>query len=546
MSDATRTTPPAEPARRRHYVWLVLIMVLGLALRAGYLTYAIHTPEYTWADPDGYIERARRLVRSGEWRWTFEAATFRIVNRRHALPPAFSVVLSFFLLYPGFPLSAQIAFMLLGIASLALLFELGRLVHSPRAGLIAAAASAVAVHNIIGVWSASQEGLYVPLILLAFVLVGRATLSNSPPWRFAIAGFVFGLAALTRSMPLFFIVPAAVFLVFLAPTRRAGSAWGVALAAGFLLPTLPYVVALSTHFGEVALIDTHGSIHQTAVAPGASAPGVGETAAAIWRSMAAAPVEFVRQCLERARTLLHVNGGRILQIYVVTDSYPMAVVWKTVVHTGTDLLVILAATLAPLGSAVCRNPRVAVVWLLWAAVNVGIASVGGFSGARLRAPFEPVLVVLAAAMVSGSWVTRWRWIAVAAAMSLVIASAMLPQVPRSLGAWPDYGIEWPSIWKRGNGRIIGPTGVNVPAFGALAEFTLSREPSTAAQSPATAVQIRGAGVALESRRIAPGESQQFRIWWPRQGLAFIQIDGRSQDGRSPADLRDLRISVPRR
>jgi 4-amino-4-deoxy-L-arabinose transferase-like glycosyltransferase len=545
MSDATRTTPPTGPTRRRHYVWLALIMVLGLALRAGYLNYAIHTPEYTWEDPDGYIERARRLVRSGEWRWTFEAATFRIGNRRHALPPGFSVFLSFFLLYPGFPLSAQIAFMLLGIASLALIFELGRLVHSPRAGLIAAAASAVAVHNIIGVWSTSQEGLYVPLILLAFILVGRATLSNSPPWRFAIAGLVFGLAALTRSMPLFFIVPAAVVLVFLAPTRRAGSAWGVALVVGFLLPTLPYVVALSTNFGEVALIDTHGSIHQTAVVPGASAPGVGETAAAIWRSMAAAPVEFVRQCLERARTLLHVNGGRILQIYVVTDSYPMALAWKTVVHTGTDLLVILAATLAPLGSAVCRNPRVAVVWLLWAAVNVGIASVGGFSGARLRAPFEPVLIVLAAAMVSGTWVLRWRWIAVAAAISVVIASAMLPQVPRSLAGWPDYGVEWPSIWKRGNGRIIGPAGVNIPAFRGLAEFTLTREPSTSPQGPATAVQIRGAGVALESRTIAPGESQQFRIWWPRQGLAFLQIDGRSQDGRTPRDLRDLRISVPR-
>jgi len=520
-------------------------MVLGLALRAGYLNYAIQTPEYTWEDPDGYIERARRLVRSGEWRWTFDAATYRIVNRRHALPPGFSVVLSLFLQYPGFPLSAQIAFMLLGIASLALIFELGRLVHSPRAGLIAAAASAVAVHNIIGVWSASQEGLYVPLILFAFVLVGRATLSNAPPWRFLIAGFVFGLAALTRSMPLFFIVPAAAALVFLAPTRRTGSAWAVALVAGFLLPTLPYVVALSTHFGEVALIDTHGSIHQTAVAPGATAPGVGETAAAIWRSMTAAPLEFVRQCLERARTLLHVNGGRILQIYVITDSYAMAIAWKAAVHAGTDLLVILAATLAALGSAICRNPRVAVLWLLWTAVNAGIASVGGFSGARLRAPFEPVLIVLAAALVSGGWVRRWRWLPVAAAVTLAIAAAMLPQVPRSLAGWPDYGVEWPSIWKREHGRLVGPAGVNIPAFDALADFTLTREPSAAAQALRTDVQIRGAGVTLESRTIAPGESQQFHIWWPRQGLAFLRIDGRSADRGTPADLQDFLISVPR-
>lgn len=539
------TTAPVEPARRRHYVWLALIMVVGLGLRAGYLNYAIQTPDYTWEDPDGYIERARRLVRSGEWRWTFDAATYRIVNRRHALPPGFSVALSTFLLFPGFPLTAQIAFLLLGIASLALIFELGRLVHSPRAGLVAAAASALAVPNIIGVWSASQEGLYIPLILLAFVLAGRAILSNAAPWRFAIVGVVFGLAALTRSMPLFFIGPAALTLVFLAPTRREGSAHALALVAGFLLPTLPYIVALSAHFGEIALIDTHGSIHQTAVSPGASAPGVGETTAAIWRAMLAAPAEFVRQCLERARTLLHVNGGRLLQIYVVTDSYPMAVAWKTAVHAGTDLLVILAATLSPLGSAICRNPRVAVVWILWAAVNVAIATVGGFSGARLRAPFEPLLIVLAAVVVSGGWLYRWRWIAPAAVLAAVIASAMLPQVPRSLAAWPDYGVEWPTIWKRDHGRLSGPAGVNIPAFAALAEFTLTRQPSDAPHASATEVQIRGAGVTLESRTIAPGESQQFRIWWPRQGLAFLHIEGRSTDQSTPADLRDLRISVPR-
>ena len=108
---AEARTPPAQ---RRHYVWLALIMVVGLALRAGYLSYAINTPDYTWQDPDGYIGRARRLVPDGHWRWTFDAVTYQIANRRHALPPGYSVFLSFFLLFPGFPLTAQLGLMVMG------------------------------------------------------------------------------------------------------------------------------------------------------------------------------------------------------------------------------------------------------------------------------------------------------------------------------------------------------------------------------------------------------------------------------------------------
>jgi hypothetical protein len=189
---------------RRHYLWLAVLLLVAGALRVGYLHHAMHTPDYTWGDPDGYIEQARRLTAGGGWRWTFDAVTYEIDQRRHALPPGFSVFLSFFLLFPGFPLSAQLAFIGLALLSIALLFDLGRLVHSPRAGLIAAAASALAVHNIIGVWSTSQEGLYLPLMLVAFNLLARAMIAESSAWAFAGVGLTFGVATLVRSMPLVF------------------------------------------------------------------------------------------------------------------------------------------------------------------------------------------------------------------------------------------------------------------------------------------------------------------------------------------------------
>jgi hypothetical protein len=540
MGEPIEAGPRTSRAQRHDYVWLAVILVLGFALRAGYLHYAVHTPDYSWQDPDGYIGQARHLVSGGEWRWTFDAVTFRIKNRRHALPPGYSVFLSIFAGYPSFPLNVQIALLLVGTVSIALLFELGRLVHSPRAGLIAAGISAVAVHNIIGVWSTNQESVYVPLVLLAFILTGRAMVADARPWRFAVAGFVFGLAALTRSMPLFFLAPMAAVLVLMAPRRQRGAVQALALVAGFLLPTVPYSVALSSHFGEVAIIDTHGSVFLP-VAPGTEAASIAETAAVVVRSFVAAPGEFLLQNLERARSLLHINGGRILQIYVVADSYVSAVAWKAAVHAGTDLLLILSATLAPLGAAMCRQPRVAVVWLLWAAVNVGITSVAGFSGARMRAPFEPLLIVLAAVVISGGWCRRRIWLLPAAALSLVVAAAVLPQVPRSLAGWPDYGIEWPSIWKRGNGRIVGPAGVSVPAFNALAEFAIERAPSADPGTPPAEIEIRGGGVTLDSATIVPGDMRRFKVWWPSRGLAFLHIEARRDGGAAD----DLRIVVDR-
>jgi 4-amino-4-deoxy-L-arabinose transferase-like glycosyltransferase len=520
---------------RHHYIWVAAILLVGATLRLGYLQYAMQMPDYTWADPDGYIEQARRLTSDGGWRWTFDAVTYRINQRRHALPPGFSVFLSLFLLFPGFPLSAQLAFIGLGLFSIAVLFDLGRLLHSSRAGLIAAAASALAVHNIIGVWSTSQEGLYLPVMLVAFNLLARAMIADAAPWRFAAVGVTFGLATLVRSMPLFFAVPAALAIAWLARDRRQGVFCGAAFLAGFLLPTAPYSIALSHYFGEVTIIDTHGSIHQ-AVAPGASAPSIGETASALWDTVSASPGTFIVQCLERARSLLHINGGRILQIYVVADSYASAVAWKAAVHLATDGLLLCAATLAPLGAALSHRPRVAVPWLLWTAVNVGIASVGGFSGARLRAPFEPFLVVLAAVVFAGGWRVAPKWIAAALPFTAVMAVAVLPQVPRSVAGWPDYGVKWPSIWIRDYGRLSESAGINVPAFNAVAEFSVTWAPRD--ERP-IAVQIRGAGVTLDSHTFGAGETHRFKVWWPPRALAFLRIES------AEPPQGELRIAVPR-
>ena len=58
-----------------------------------------------------------------------------------------------FALFPGFPLSAQIAQLALSVASIGLMYPIGHRLHSRLTGLLAAAAYALWVPNIFNVWS---------------------------------------------------------------------------------------------------------------------------------------------------------------------------------------------------------------------------------------------------------------------------------------------------------------------------------------------------------------------------------------------------------
>lgn len=509
---------------RTQRVALALIVFTAFGLRLGYLIHAQNTPGYAWEDPDGYLFRASRMVRSGDWRWSYNAVTYTINGQRHALPPLYSIFLSGFVRFPGFPLSPQVTQVVIGAAATLLIFALGRRLHSVRAGLIAAAAYALWVPNIFNVWSTSQETIYVPLILLSFVLLLRAVDSSAPPAAFALAGAAFGAAALTRSMPLFFIGPAALLHVALAANRRLASLQAAALVGAFLLVVVPYSAGLSRHFGRLTIVDTHGSIH-LGRAPGQAAPGLLETARQLWGAFAAHPVEYVAGCLSRARSLLHVNGGRQLQIYVVAKDRLRAGLWKAVVHAGTDALLVIASIGAAIGAIVCRQPRLAAMCVLWTVVNVAIAAMGGFSGARLRVPFEPFLFLLSASVLAGEWrpATMRAWIP-AIAIAAVVAVAVLSQVPASFAAWPDYGVRWPSIFNRTSGDLSRSAGVNVLALDGVAAFQAS-----ATGTQPIRLDVRAGGVHVRTVELPPGNPVPIRALWPPRGFAFVELTANGGD-----------------
>jgi hypothetical protein len=526
-TDATRSRSPT------HLLALTAILAIGFAVRLAYLSIVTSAPGFVWGDPDGYLQHALMLARGPHgWHWTFDAVTYYINGQWHALPPLYSVFLSVLALFPGLPYSAQAAQVVLSTAAIGLVFALGRVVHSTAAGLWAAAAYACSVPAIFGIWSSSQETVYIPLLLFAFLLLSRAMTADARPLAFGVAGVVFGLAALTRSMPMFFMLPAALLLVVTSPARRRAIWQALAFVAGFTLIVAPYCIALSNALGQLTLIDSHGSIHVSADAATNRAPGIAATVEGLLRDFSRAPVQYVEDSVARARSLLHVNGGRQLQIYVVAGSRATAVLWKVIVHLGTDLLLVAASVLAAFGAVLCRNSRVAAVFLLWAAINIAIASIGGFGGARLRSPFEPLLLILGSVVLAGNWKKRSApTLAAAAAVSVGLGILVLPQFPQSLRGRPDFGVRWDSVMTRDRGAMRGEAGFNVIAYDGTAQVIVQAD-----SAAPTRIELRSGSTTLGPFALEAGE--RTLTWpWPERGLAFAELRATTLQTGAPSTVR---------
>jgi 4-amino-4-deoxy-L-arabinose transferase-like glycosyltransferase len=519
---------------------LAAIVLAGFAVRLVYLIHVTSLPGFRWHDPDLYMNGALQLARGAEgWHWSFDAVSLTIGNRLHVLPPLYTIFLSIFASFRGFPFTAQLAQVGLAVAAIALVYELGRRLQSARAGLIAAAAYALWAPNILNVWSTSQETLYIPLVLLAFVLLARAMSGTGAAGAFLGAGVAFGCAALARSMPLFFVPIAALLQVLTSIDRRGASKQAAMLLVGLAAPTVPYIIALSVHVGQFTPVDSHGSIH---VAAGIDDEredrplSIAETAGALTNAIAADPVTYLHASAERARSLLHVNGGRVLQIYAAPDTKAGAWVWKAAMHVLIDGFLVLALILAPFGVVLSRERRIAGILVVWILVNVTIASVGGFGGARLRAPFEPVLLVFAAVAIAGNW--RWpsrASIAAATIASVGLAAATLPQVPRSLAAWPSYGVAWTKPLDRESGRMRARAGFNVLAREGMVYFTLRRGRSHKDADTAR-VRVRLAGRDIDRFELRPHASRDCAYPWAQRDLVFVEVESENVAGGRPVAL----------
>lgn len=509
-------------------VTLSLIALLGFGVRVAYLLHATSQPRYEWDDPDHYELKGRVLAQDGDgWRWTFDAVRHSSYDQRfYVLPPAYPVFLSLFALFPGYPFSAQVGQVVLSTLTIVLLFILGHQLHSTRAGLIAASIYALWVPNIIAVWSTMQESIYVPIVLLALVLLVRAA-SRQPdyrPWELALVGAAFGLATLTRSIPMYFLPVAAALLVVHQRGRlRLGKyVWSmVALFGGFLLLTAPYSVALSQHLGRTTFVENHGSIFivERYGLEGDDPATLPETAGLLVRGFVSAPVATLGDWWSTTRSVLHVNGGRLLQIYLGAETRAGALFAKWMTHLFGDFTFVACVLLAPFGVVLSRNKLAATLMFAWVVVNLGLVALSGFGGPRLRAPIEPQIIALASVVLSGGFDNvNKKLLAIAGALAAALGVIVLPQLPQSLSARADYGVHWPMKAPPKRSAMSGSAGFNVLPDGNTLRFNVrSRNPSSR-----TDVSVKLNGVPVEAVRISERE-HRFALPWTQGGLVHVEL-----------------------
>ncbi len=519
--------------------WLGAIVAVALLLRSLALLRALQRSHAPWVDPDQYVSHALHLVGHGNrWHAVFSAFMYGPLVKA----PLYPFVISLFALVPAwFPLSVAVMQIAIGTAAVAGLYVIGREVHSPRAGLIAAAIYAVWLPNVNGVHFFLQEQLHIPLMIIGLALFVRAAARSAPPTRFALAGSVLGLAALARSMPLYYIGPAALLFVALATHRRVAARQALGLLLGFVVVVLPWCAYSSAKAGQLILIDNMGSaalgmtyrevrpeIH---TAPPAT---VLESLLMVWRAATREPARFWSDRVVDSQRLFRLVGGQALEHGPPLASRTEALALKGLVHTS-DVLFALSAVLAPIGVVLARRRREVLLVALWVVLHLGLLVMFAWNGVRYRAPYEPELIALAAIVVAGGWARPPRVaLGLAVAASLVIGAAIAVSVPDTADARASYGFtKWVRVGNTHRASIVGEAGFNMLTGGRSLNLRLSSASTTPPETPVR-VRVFFAGREVDQVTLDGGERQLKYVW--TRPVAYVELQATFANSQQPAPL----------
>ena len=476
------------------------------------------------------------LTESGNWQWTIEAARYQ---GDYFKAPLYPVFLSFFSQLPNYLLAASVAEACLAALATVGVFFIGQSLHSSAAGLLAAAAYAVYYPSVVSTTDFMQERLYVPLLTASLALLTRSVTRPTALPPFALAGGLLGLAALTRSMPLFLVVPAALWYWFSAVDRRQAAARIGALVSGLCIVVVPYCVLLYVETRQVIAIENIGGfavfrrfpVGQELVSGGA--PTSIELIRLLWHQFEPAPLANLWGIAGTALGSLQSSVGRGLQWSWSFPSTTAAFVAKGFGHVTGDFLFLVTILLAPLGAVLARQRIAASLLVLWVAVHLFFTALAGYGGPRFRQPIEPVLFALAACALVCGWRRAPRGALIAAAVvSLILGWPALRTLPYSLSSRADYGV---GVWATtGTGRTTSTTtersGFNVRASddGVIVRLWSLDDGDIGS---AEAVEIQVDGVSVEEVLIdETGRSVQFDSS-PRQ-LHFVELRPRSTGAAS--------------
>lgn len=400
-------------------------------------------------------------------------------------------------------------------------------VHSTRAALIAAAAAALYFRNVVVQPSFMQERIYVPVLVTALAVLSLATTGAGRPRQFGLAGALLGLAALARSMPLYFIGPAALVWWMTASDRPVASRQAGALLLGFGIVTLPYCLWLSGEAGQFIAIENIGAFPFVRGDPAVrdqvsrSTPTVVELARLLWLQFSSAPIDFLQEKATLVGQAFRVSTGRWLESTATFSTSVMASSAKVTGHVFGDLVFLSAALLAPVGLVVARQRRLALLLGLWIIVHLGMTALAGYAGPRFREPIEAPLFALSACVVAGPRRTaRSGWLAGSALVGLAIATFAVPSFVESLAGRADYGVRpWTTTATGRATTTAASAGFNVRPDGGWVELEIAPLADVEVEHGAVDVLVDGTAVG----RVAVGAPQRLRYPTATERFAYVEL-----------------------
>lgn len=531
---------PVAIGHTDHSVRFALAAVAGLVVaaflvRMWFLQTEVASGNFVPLDPDHYMAHGRELARDGQgWQWTLDAIRYKYEGRTYLLPPLYPVFLSLFAVFPGsYPYAAAVGQIALNALSVAALFVIGASVHSRRAGVIAAFVYAFWIPNIWAIGQFLQEQLYIPLLLVAFALLLRATARAASPAAFACAGVAFGMAALTRSMPFYFVIPAAILYSWVTKDDPRTPRRVAAFVAGFVVVTGAYSIWLSAQVGRFVFIENHGGISLHVYGGGRYGPlGFTRMVGLLFDAFASAPVRFVETWAGFVRALFNVHGDRWLMSYQAANATE-ATVAKIVAHIGIDLAFATSTLLAPLGIVLARRTREAALLAVWIALVVGLTALSGTGGIRYRAPFEPHLIAFASVVVAGTWRRPSRTALTVAVLTVVAAGSVLaPQFSRVARGRANYGIDHWTMTADGR-RTWTQAGIGfhvIPRDGIVRLRLYDAESLASADQP-TSVAVRIDGTLMGNHALVASAPLQLRFRSRDTRYVYVEISATDGAGK---------------
>ncbi len=221
------------------------LLVLGMSLVLKVvLTFVL--PRQPYLDEWAYHNIAIRWLEGGKYPTTFR-------------PPLYPALLALSLASGLRTMGLRLAQTVMSTLTLIPVYRIAQRTYGPRVARVAAAL--VAFDPVLVMFS-NRLWSETVFILLLMLILDLLTLGRATPRRWALAGVLFGLAALTR--PVIFTALPLLALWTLLQARRDGRAWGpwaisyAVLAVVCTLVILPWTVRNARATGAFILIDSNG------------------------------------------------------------------------------------------------------------------------------------------------------------------------------------------------------------------------------------------------------------------------------------------------